>query len=459
VLYEQYLLHSDKDALRNLKSLIRENIHTYIEYALDYFWAGQYEEALAMLDLGISCQENVYPMAHYYKGWIYANFSNQQASMCEFEIAEQCSPDFCFPNRLESVLALQNAIESNPKGDKACYYLGNFWYAASQVDDAVQCWEMSKKLNPSFPIVLRNLALAYYNKLDRKAEALDLLEMAFALDSTDSRILMELDQLHKKLNYAPVKRLGFLDSHKEQVEKRDDTYLEVVALYNLSGEFKNALEMLLSRKFHPWEGGEGKVTSQYIFSLIELAKEAILTTEYNMAIEYLDRSKEYPHNLGEGKLYGAQENDTNYWLGCAYEGLGESKKAIEYWELASKGLSEPVAAWFYNDQQPDQIFYQGLALLKLGRKSEARDRFTSLVDYGEKQLSVEVKTNYFAVSLPDLLIWEESLTVRNEIHCRYLIGLGNLGLGNQTVAKNELQKVITLDIHHMGALVALKLFY
>ena len=148
VLYEHYLLFSDPNLLQKLKSVMRENIHNYIEYALDYFWAGQFEEALAILDLGISCQESVYPMAHYYKGWVYVNAGNQQSAKYEFELAEQCLSDYCFPNQLESISALQSAIKLNPKGDKAYYYLGNFWYAARQVEDAVQCWENSRKLNP-----------------------------------------------------------------------------------------------------------------------------------------------------------------------------------------------------------------------------------------------------------------------------------------------------------------------
>ena len=38
---------------------------------------------------------------------------------------------------------------------------------------------------------------------------------------------------------------------------------------------QEALNILLSRKFHPWEGGEGKVTGQYVVSLIELAKQVL----------------------------------------------------------------------------------------------------------------------------------------------------------------------------------------
>lgn len=38
---------------------------------------------------------------------------------------------------------------------------------------------------------------------------------------------------------------------------------------------------------------------------------------------------------------------------------------------------------YYNDQKPDKIYYQGLALRKVGKEAEARGRFNSLISYGE----------------------------------------------------------------------------
>ena len=73
------------------------------------------------------------------------------------------------------------------------------------------------------------------------------------------------------------------------------------------------------------------------------------------------------------------------------------------------------------DQQPDKIFYQGLALLKLNKNKEANIRFENLINYGIEHMNDEVKLDYFAISLPDLLIWEEDLNDINKIHCNYFI--------------------------------------
>ena len=283
-------------------------------------------------------------------------------------------------------------------------------------------------MDNSFPTVHRNLALAYFNKKNETQRALSELEKAFSLDETDSRILMELDQLYKRLNVAPEIRLQKLEKYPDLVLFRDDLYLERTTLYNQLGQHEKAYQLIMSRKFHPWEGGEGKVTGQYVFSLTEMAKQAIHDQKYEKAIELLKKAQVYPENLGEGKLAGAQENAVFYWQGNAYSGLGETENARQYWEKASLGISEPVPAIFYNDQQPDTIFYQGLALVKLGIKEEAKARFNKLIDFGKAHLNDEFKLDYFAVSLPDLQIWDDDLTKRNRQNCMQLIELGESGL-------------------------------
>lgn len=107
-------------------------------------------------------------------------------------------------------------------------------------------------------------------------------------------------------------------------------------------------------------------------------------------------------------------------------------------------------AFFYNDQQPDKIFYQGLAWRALGREDKARSCFNKLIKHGEKHLFDHCRIDYFAVSLPDLAIWEDDLDKRNCIHCNYVMGLGYLGLREMGKAIDFLDKVRELDINHQG---------
>jgi len=461
--FEQYLLSNESSVLAEMHQLMRGEIHNYEIVALDYIAAGMYAEAVQLLEEGIkTCTsplssrrgvggEVTTPMTYYYMGWAVTLFGKDAKSV--FEKAANHAPEFCFPNRLEAILALNCAQTVNPTDAKAPYYLGNLWYDKRQYQEAIACWEKSAEIDDKFPTVLRNLSLAYFNKLNQVAKAVEFLEKAFALDTTDARILMELDQLYKRICRPHAERLAFLDKYFNLVEQRDDVYLEYATLCNQVGNYSKAIELIDKRIFHPWEGGEGKVPAQYQLARVELAKIAIKEKEFLKAISLLEQCLEYPHNLGEGKLHGAQENDFNYWLGCAHEGLGEMEKATAYWEMAKDGNTEPAAAIFYNDQKPDKIFYQGLALLKLGRVDEANSRFDKLIAFGEKHLEEQIKLDYFAVSLPDLLIWDDDLTFRNKIHCLYMLGLGYLGYGNTEKAKLYLQKAAEMDVNHQGVQV------
>lgn len=458
-LFEKYLLlkNDDPEAARKtmeqLKKISREWVHNFIEYAFDYAHCGLFDEAGDLLSIYSESTAEVYPMAVYYLGWFAAQSGNTAVAKDYFTSAAALQPDFVFPNRIEDVLVLQKAMELNPADAKAPYYSGNYWYDKREYSDAIHFWEKSVALNNLFPTVYRNLSLAYYNKLNDPVKALASMEKAFELDSTDARVLMELDQLYKKLNTPLQKRLGILEQHQQLVISRDDLFLERITMYNQLGEYQKASELISAYTFHPWEGGEGKVVAQYLICNIELAKQAIEKNENDYAIQLLTSAANYPVNLGEGKLTGVQENDINYLKGLANEQKGLPQIANAFYEAATQGISEPVQAIFYNDAQPDKIFYQGLAWIKLNKKEKAAAIFKRLIDFGNQHINDTIKIDYFAVSLPDLLVFDANLNQRNEIHCIYLTALGNMGLGNSQKATALFDRVLKMDINHQGAAI------
>lgn len=440
---------------RALLELSRKTSHNLIEYALDYAAAGLFSEAVELLSMADAPEAS--PLVYYHLAYFMNKLNDADKTKEYLERAESADPYLCFPNRLEDILALQFAIEHNLSDSKAPYYLGNLWYDKRQYAEAITNWQLSAKADDHFPTVHRNLGIAYFNKLNDAERALESYEKAFALDKTDARILMELDQLYKRLNRSPEQRLEFLESHLQTTLERDDVYLERVALYNFTGEHQKAYDLIMSRKFHPWEGGEGKVSGQYTYSLVELAKENIHANDFKTAISRLEQAQVYPHNLGEGKLYGASENDIFYWLGIAYEGARQFEKAKEHFMRATIGLSEPGAAMFYNDQQPDKIFYQGLAWQKLGDHQKAADIFNDLISYGRSHLNDKLKIDYFAVSLPDLLVFEDDLNARNKTHCLYISGLGLAGLNKIKESTEAFKEALQYDSIHFGAKLHLEI--
>lgn len=423
--------------------------HNYDEIALDFCAAGLWDEAVELWNRAIG-ENAVTPMTYYYLGWCLMQAGRTDEAAKAFAEGAAACPDYCFPNRLEAILALNAAIALNPADANANHFLGNLYYDKRQYDLAMAHWQRAAELNTEFPTTWRNLALGYFNKHNNAEKALECMERAFALDTTDSRILMELDQLYKKMQRPHVERLAFLQKYPELIAQRDDLVLEEITLLNQTGKYAEAMKKLDAHIFHPWEGGEGKVPMQYQTARVELAKEAIAQKDYTTAVSLLEQCLEYPHHLGEGKLYGAQENDFYYLLGICHKAMGNNEKAEECFRQATLGPTEPAAAMYYNDAKPDKIFYAGLAFRALGDEKKARAYFNRLVDYGKQHLHEKVVMDYFAVSLPDLQIWDGSLDEANRIHCLYMLALGYAGLGDKAHSDRYLAEAEKMNINHQG---------
>lgn len=493
ILTEQGERAAARQSAEELRRLTRGDAHNALNLAADYAEAGLWDEAVGAIkaiagpagaaeiasgelypaslerDASVSVATEqtepepvsgslapAYPMLHYALGYLHEQAGRFDTAREHRRAARLSPPDYCFPNRPFELKVLEAAVSADPSDDKALYYLGCWLYDKRRYEDAIARWEASRAAREDFATVHRNLALAYYNKRGDSAAALESLERAFALDRDDARVFYERDQLYKKLGYAPDDRLAELQSYPHLVERRDDLYVEYVTLLNLAGRHEQAIRALEARKFHPWEGGEGKVTGQHVRAHVALGRQALSNGRYEEAIARLEAARAYPDNLGEGKLDGTQENEVLGLLAQAYRGLGDDEQAHLYLIAASQGLEEPAGAMYYNDQPPETIYYQGLAWRELGSEPEAKRRFHKLIDYAEKHLFDKVGFDYFAVSLPDFLVFEDDLNLRNALHCRYMLGLGMSGLGEREAAREQFEQVLRSEPAHAGARDALR---
>jgi hypothetical protein len=246
-----------------------------------------------------------------------------------------------------------------------------------------------------------------------------------------------------------------LSRHQQAVFTRDDLTVSYVELLNLTGQSEQALKILSTHRFHPWEGGEGKVPEQYKRALIQLAQADLDAERPGEAVGRLEAAKIYPRNLGEGKLPTAEaDNEIDFWLACAHGVLGDGEAREAALRAAARGDEAPEMSFYYNDRPADAIFYQALAWRLLGNETNARRLLHRLRDYGETHLDDSIQIDYFAVSLPDFLVFEEDLDDRNRRFCLYLSALGDWGLGHPVAAARNLRAVLETDPGHAGAAFA-----
>lgn len=443
--YEISIASSDSD---NWKRTMREPAHNYLELALDYAKAGFYKDALFILN---SCDTES-PMSGYYKGYIYELLGEVESAKEAHNLGEASDYSCCFPNRTEEVLILESAIRVLEKAPRAHYYLGCLLYDKKQNKKAIKHWLTSTEEEPSFAMSYRNLAIAYYNKEHDISKALPAMKRAVELDPDYSRFLLEYDQLCAKAGYSNEDRLKVLKAHIDLVTYRDALYLEYITLLNNTGQYEKALDCLTTHQFHPWEGGEGKVSAQYRYALTQKALLLLNKKQYDEAIELLEATKTYPQNLGEGKLPNVQDNIADYYLGVAYEETGNKEAATAHYLAASVGLDEPGSVLYYNDQPSDTILYQGFANEKLGNTNAARKCYHPLLSFGQKHLFDKVEYDYFAVSLPEIEVFPSNIQDQNDTYCHYLMGLAYIGLKEYAKAENELQEILKEQPGYQGAI-------
>lgn len=414
--------------------LMRHDAQTCLDLAFDYDEAGLRADAGLLIGRFLNSSGGEHVMLLY----ALAYFRGEQGIASR---ASQAPPDYCFPARLEEMLALESALQQNPDDAKAHYYLGNLLYDKHRRDEAIAHWEQSCALDASFSIPWRNLGIAYFNIRGDAGRALECYDAACAANPSDARLLYEIDQLRKRTGVGPEQRLALLKAGRDLVDQRDDLTAELVTLLNQTGDCASALEILNGRRFHPWEGGEGLISGQYAMAHFLLGRRRLKAGEIEDALSHFESARRYPHNLGEGKHLLTPETHLDYYAGAALAKLGQAEEASSLWRAIA---DRPAAGGPF-------AYYRALALRGLGRESEADAAFGELLESAERQMNREVKIDYFATSLPNFLLFEDDLQKRNRVECLFARGLAKFGLGHSAGAAADLQEALRLDRNHLWA--------
>jgi len=345
---------------------------------------------------------------------------------------------------------LQAALVANPKDARAAYYLGNLFYNRRRNREAISQWEQSARFLPAFSIVWRNLGIAYFNILGDAERARAAFDRAFLAGPADARVLYERDQLWKRIGVAPLQRLAELEKFPELTSLRDDLSVELAALYNQTRQHEKALSLIQSRRFQPWEGGEGLALGQHVRTHLALGRRALAIGDFAEAKRLFQAASDCPENLGEARHLFANQSDIFYWFGVASNASQDSHSARQWWERAAgqKSDFQEMSVRSFSEL----TYYTALALARLGRSQHAEALLRSMLEYAEGLMRQEAKIDYFAASLPAMLLFEDDLQKRNCASGMLLEAQAWLGLGDAERAHQLLKRLLDLNPSHaLGA--------
>jgi tetratricopeptide (TPR) repeat protein len=413
-----------------------------IDLAIDHLRAGLYAEALKVLEgADGNANDGTAPMVLYYRAYLTGLTDGDTQSI--YEAAAKANPNYCFPARLEDIAVLESAPLTDAR---AAYYLGNLLYDRRRHREAIAQWERSVSLDGTNAIAHRNLGIGTFNVLGQPERAKEAYEAAVAAAPDDARLHYERDQLWKRLGVSPSERLQELRTRMDLVQRRDDLTIEFCALLNAVGLPEEAADLLESRRFQPWEGGEGQALGAFSRSHLTLGRHALAKGDAAAAKTHFIKVLNPPANLSEARHLLANASDLWLALGDAEQALGNEEEARRWWTRAAefRGDFQEMSVLDFSEL----TYLQALALERLGRKEDAEAKLVGLDAYAQRFAQATAKIDYFATSLPTMLLFEDDLQRRQENLARFLRAQAAAGLNRQNEARALLDEVLRIDPNH-----------
>ena len=395
-----------------------------VDVALEHASTGEVDTALALLEQAASLptvggQRNVAPVAWLHAADLELSRGDRAAADQAVERARLAPRDRCFPSAAEDD-ALARLRRYRPDDPLLSGLAGHRLYAAGRRDEAVAAWQASADADGTDPVVLRNLGLAAYNVLDDGALAARCYDQARALAPDDSRLLYEADQLAGRRGVGPAERAAALSDRTDLVAARDDLTVQLAVLLTELDRADEALALLTGRSFQPWEGGEGTVLAAWDSAHRRLALAALDADRPDDAVRHVQLALEPVASLGEARHPLANTADLHLLLGDALAAAGREHEAREAWEIAAaqQGDFEAMAVQPYSERTAASV----TALRRLGLDDEATDLRDGLARYVDEQDGARAAVDYFATSLPTMLLFAEDVQATHDARTRLLRG-------------------------------------
>jgi tetratricopeptide (TPR) repeat protein len=129
--------------------------------------------------------------------------------------------------------------------------------------------------------------------------------------------------------------------------------------------------------------------------------------------------------------------------------LGEKAGARWHWRKAVsfKGDFKEMSFRPFSEM----TYYSALAREQLGKHADAKKLFRKLMAYAEALEKDPAKIDYFATSLPTMLLFEDDLQFRQQTTALFLRAQAHFGLGEIELGASLLERVLKRDPNHAMA--------
>ncbi len=426
-----------------------------LDVALEYRLIGEDAAATAAFETAAAIapapgQVNVAPLAWLHRADLAFERGEDDAAELALQQVHGLDRTRCFPSRTEDD-ALARLRGRRPRDPVLAALAGHRLYAAGRHREAIAAWEVAAVTGD--PVVLRNLGVAAHNVEGDPERAAGWYDRARAAAPDDARLLYETDQLDARRGVDPAKRLAVLEDRRDLVAARDDLAVQFAELLTAVGRPGDALDVLASRAFQPWEGGEGRVLAAWEDAHLAVVRRALAGGDTSVAaareskamaadteperqgrteggladaetaraaasgpdvaVAHARAALAPPANLGEARHPLANTADLHLALGDALAAAGDAEGAGAAWRTAAsqQGDFQTMRVHAHSEHTAAAV----TALHRLGDPEAAQALRDDLARYIDEQASATAKIDYFATSLPAMLLFTADLQASHDL--------------------------------------------
>ena len=422
--------------------LPRRDARTALDVGAELARAGAYDEALAATALDLEATPSAGlagPLRHYVRAHWLERAGRADAAADERRSARASSAALAFPAGLDQYDALVAAIDADPTDVVACGLLGMWLLDAHREADALQHLRAATAGGSTDPVVWRNLAIALVAVADDDEGADAALAQALAL-RPEARLVFERDVLAERRGTDAATRLAMLERHTALLDVRDDLAVRRANLLLDVGRVGDAWRLLSTRRFRPFEGGEGRVIAAFDRAACTLA-ERVLPASPAEAAALLESGFVPPRSLGEGRH--PAERPVRRWvlLGIARAAAGDPAGAADAWREAVAPTALAV------DPRPADAstYWEGIAHLHLGDAAAASAAWDALDARAAALRAARDEVDYFATSVPELTPFDSDTASTRAATADELERLAARGRARQAASAAEVRTSGRID--------------
>ncbi|WP_092174849.1 DUF5107 domain-containing protein [Cyclobacterium xiamenense] len=362
--FEQYLIDPKPAAIEAFHSLINNEFpyQTHLELAATYLKYNRKSEALQVLT-----QSPPHALVDLWTAFL---DENQQDSSLDALLAKAIA--FVLPYRRETLAMLKQAREKRDHW-KLDYYLALNQLAVNETAQAAALLSGIGEAADDAAFYLNRALLL--EQLEGKDPLADL-KKAWEMDTSQWRHWQHLAR-YRAENGQEKEALSLL---KEATSRFSGNYvleMDYIRVLNTLGQYKKAMALLDKINVLPYEGaGEGRALFETVY--LNAALEDLQSKRWKSAGTKLEKSLEWPENLGVGKPFNTNETMQDYLLGLV-------AKAQNQEDLFRSHMQQVVdATENMSPNRPEQLLAL-FALEKLGESSEASALWEEIQGEGNEE--------------------------------------------------------------------------